>query len=131
VFPQDNLVNVELRGKFGYGFIEEGLVDGKPAAPAEKSFSEVCSLVFAQDSRFPECLPDYFDYRWVEVRRLNGRRLLEPDALFEAFGQEIRPLICVFLCDIPTDRAAFVDDEAVVVLELVSPRSRGREAHRR
>jgi hypothetical protein len=131
VFAEDNLVNVQLLGKLCDGCVENGLVDGQPAAPLvwfnERCF--VCSARFAKHSRLPHCLHQYFEYRWVEICRLDGRRLLEDDPLLEAFGQQARALVGVFFCDVPTDRTTLIQDETVVVLELVLAQDQEAEGH--
>jgi hypothetical protein len=72
------------------------------------------------DSPFVPNFPDDFAGGGVKVCEFDRSCLLDQSTLLETFGEEGRAVIGILLGEVTADGATFIEDEAIVVLGLLS-----------
>jgi hypothetical protein len=126
VFSEDDLVHIQLGCELSKTLCDDSGV-GFQAAPAiPKDGSSRTND--REDLPFPHNLHGRLHDRRDKISELDGGCLLEESALLEPFGQEGRALVCVFLGEVAADGAAFIEDEAIVIL-VATMNGEGSKGH--
>lgn len=117
MLPENDLIGVELRRESRDERVEDGFVGCLAAHPVNQTTSgKTRPRRWKVDARLEDHLSDSLGAERVEVGVLVRRGLFEERLALDIGGHERGALVGVLVGDVAADRAALVQDEAVVIL---------------